>query len=325
LKRRDGLPAKVSLETLEIMRPLFDPKKYAPEYFSYPVGIEIEVEGYKANNLRPFLLWDFKVDGSLRNGGIEGFSRPLHSAEEVGLALGEFEKNFLGKVPDLDFSWRTGIHVHICPLPFTVKDIVNCFLICAAVEPLLFKVFADQRRNSIFCVPLMDSPECKEVVTELIKAVDEDRDIDWVNHIVGWWPIQKKYASINFFRLKDIGTIEFRHLPGLNNFELLKEWISTISRILQYAEKTDYTVLKKKIMEMNTNSQYFVFIEEIFKNLSGKFLIPGFEKYLEEGVKKAKTFFLKRKISLKVTKAGSLFEYSNALTEKKRERVKKYI
>jgi hypothetical protein len=159
----------------------------------------------------------------------------------------------------------------------------------------------------------------------LIKAVDEDRDIDWVNHIVGWWPVQKKYASINFFRLKDIGTIEFRHLPGLNNFELLKEWISTISRILQYAEKTDYTVLKKKIMEMNTNSQYFVFIEEIFKNLSGKFLIPGFEKYLEEGVKKAKTFFLKRKISLKVTKAGSLFEYSNALTEKKRERVKKYI
>lgn len=326
LRGISAMPAMASAASLVELK-LFgiDSKPYSPEYFWYPVGIEIEVEGYKEDNvLRPHKLWQFKQDGSLRNGGLEAYSRPLHTAEQVGLALDEFKQCFLKKVPGYDFSWRTGIHVHICPLSFTMKDIVNCFLTFAMIEPLLFKVFAEHRKNSIFCVPLMDSDECIEFVQSLIRDVEADKDYNWISIVCANWPQNKKYASINFFRMKDIGTIEFRHLMGIDDLVLLKDWISVINLILNFAEKTSFEELKQKIIEINTSSQYFDFVEKIFKNLSGKFLVPEFEKYLEEGAKKAKTFFTKKKVSLKVGKVSGLLDYGKKILDKKRERRKKY-
>ena len=214
------------------------------------VGIEVEVENVAHINPNiPLCFWEIAEDGSLRNHGKEfkTYAIPLQYSQ---VAL---EQLFQGLNPDIDFSQRTSIHVHIDVRKLTINELLGLLFTYTVIENLLFKFVGANRRNSIFCTPITE--------TELLSGLDITSIENLLNHVQNVW---QKYSALNILPIQNFGTVEFRQLPGTNDIMKICVWLELLSRLKVFTYKHPLAYIIDTINQLNNNSQYYKFVESIF-------------------------------------------------------------
>lgn len=216
------------------------------------VGIEVEVENM-SNQVHPECYWQVKTDGSLRNNGIELVSQPL-TVSQIQYAL-EHLKEVLHANNNPDFSNRTSIHVHLNCRNLTQDQVWNLVILYCLFEKHFYKFVGSRRLNSIFCVPIYRS--------NILSSLNAN--------IYSWNPIWHKYCGLNILPLQTngttgcYGTIEFRHLYGTDDPQVIMAWIDNILALRKLAMEMSKEELSNLIEDMNTTSSYKWLYNRLFK------------------------------------------------------------
>lgn len=180
-------------------------------------GVEYEIEGIDYISQTIKNTFSIVSDGSLRNNGVEFVSQPNPFARTL------LEFQLLHNKRDLTlyenpFSPRTSIHVHVNCQNLKINIILNIIKGYILTEKFFFSFVGDVRRNSIYCVPLYDTN-----LSRLYNLGLGEMVVEW-----------HKYTAFNIVRLSDIGTIEFRHLYGTDNFLVFSQWLQAIRELFLF-------------------------------------------------------------------------------------------
>ena len=219
------------------------------------VGIEVETENVQF--IGPNLsigFWEITEDGSLRNNGREFKTRGAIPVAFTERALTHLFSNLNSSI---DFSIRTSIHVHQDVRGMSLEQVINLLLIYITVENLLFKFAGANRRNSIYCVPILDT-------NFLSNMQSKEKMVATLSHINGNWT---KYTALNLLPIAQFGSIEYRHMPGTADIRKLVVWIDLLSAIKVHAYQTSYSALVDSIVKLNTTSGYLAYLHDIFGEL----------------------------------------------------------
>ena len=214
------------------------------------LGIEIEVENIKNE---PYLncYWNCKEDNSLRNYGKEFVSHPLR-AKSIPYAL-EYLKHSLEYNNNPIFSHRTSVHIHLNVRDFTIERLKVFLLLYCIFEKHFFNIAGVRRENNIFCIPLWKSEQPIHLNV-------------WDNNLRSW----NKYNALNLGCIignginSNLGTIEFRHLYGTLDTNILYPWIDSIIHLRDYSRLIPLEVLIDKLKNLNTTSEYISLYKKIF-------------------------------------------------------------
>lgn len=213
------------------------------------LGIEIEVENITSYTQLPY-YWKSKEDGSLRNYGAEFVSIPLR-AYQVEHALDHLNAN-INAFNKPDFSPRTSVHIHMNVRDMSWDQIKTLILLYAIFERHFFHIAGTKRETSVFCVPLYK--------TEALRQFD-------VIEIGMQW---HKYTAINLGTIlgngdvPNFGTIEFRHLYGTLDKNIIINWINNILCLRKAVINLPFEQLVAKIKDLNTSSEYYALYKETF-------------------------------------------------------------
>lgn len=168
-------------------------------------GVEIELENcIYPNNFDRIPYVTIKEDQSLRNNGYEFVTDPLpysSTLSQLTSAIAAINKTF----PEVDPSFRAGVHVHINVKDLTPQQLFRLLTLYYIVEPVIYSVCGD-RSDNLFCVPWRGSV----VETHLLTG-------HWKEDIYTLEKIRKssdKYAGLNIRPIDSLGTIECRILPA---------------------------------------------------------------------------------------------------------------
>lgn len=205
--------------------PLVNTKEFA-------CGCEFEIENIKSHGpVQGHPMFHVDIDHSLRNNGHE--YKTTAADYKTTLELFKFLHKQVQYGKDA-FSERTSIHVHVNARMLELQTVRQLVLSYALLEPLFFNLVGDKRKNNIFCVPLN--------YTFLPEYYKGD-----IKKIHGAW---QKYTAFNILPLGPnqhtaaLGTIEYRHLYGTNNYELFEKWIDVLRHFHTFfAEHPEYDVL----------------------------------------------------------------------------------
>jgi hypothetical protein len=245
----DGL---VNKEKIPKIRTL---KKEVPMVSNSFVGIEVEVEGIDRGMVLHY--WGDKEDGSLRNNGVEYVTPPIR-ATEVPQALHELSKQIKAKNPRYDFSARTSVHVHVNVRDMTLQEVGAMSVLYLLFERAFFKFAGRNRDKSIFCVPYQDSLAYTKMVEHLIDVTNNnDARVDIFNKF-------HKYHAYNMKPIITFGTIEFRHMAGTMDEEILTTWVNLILCLKNYAMGHSLTDILSVAYELTTTSKYSILTQEVF-------------------------------------------------------------
>lgn len=194
--------------------PLVKLSKFAPKEFV--CGCEFEIESivdYK--NLTN--IFSIEDDHSLRNNGKE-FKTPPVTYEQAIKGFQHLHSNLtLGPDP---FSERTSIHVHVNVRDLSLKEVRNLILTYALLEPLFFEFAGQDRKGSIYCVPLSYT-----YLPSLYKHPVHILLDKWKNN---------KYTAFNLLPIISFGTVEFRHLYGTDDLGVFTTWLTAIKELYEY-------------------------------------------------------------------------------------------
>lgn len=241
------------------------------------IGVEVEMENVNLNYPPP-PTFNGKVDGSLKNNGIEFITIPIQF-KFLEVELARLFKCFV----NYTFSSRCSIHIHMNARDFTVEELKTFLLLYMIFERSLYR-FSGDRWNNIFCVPLgfFTLP-----VTEVIIYSSTDQIIQ------KWY----KYFGLNISPLfggesTKIGTIEFRHMVGTDNIPWIIQWINLIVSLKIGAKKHSYKSMVEKLQMMNTDSSYYELSDIIFREYSELIRMqPTFKQDVERCITIAKSVF----------------------------------
>ena len=150
-----------------------------------------------------------EIDGSLRNNGKEFLLAPSYLADSVSKFMFTHQHVSLGNNP---FSARTSVHVHVNCMYSTVEQVRTLLLLYAIFEPLAFAYAGTERKNNIHCMPLNSTYMPNTYYKPLPDLVE------------GW----HKYTALNLCPLRELGTVEFRHLGGTSDPVRYQEWLKFI-------------------------------------------------------------------------------------------------
>ncbi len=222
----------------------FSSKHHVADKNTY-LGIEVEVENVqKWDNNNPY--WGITEDGSLRNRGREFISLPIR-AWRVEHALTKLKQELN---PDIDFSERTSIHIHMNVRTLTIKQLEAMVLTYLVFERTLFRYVGHNRDENIFCVPIYTT-NLGHNLYELI--YEKSVALDWF-----------KYTALNLIPVMEKGTVEFRHMYGTLDTDKLMPWINLLLCLKLYALRNEPDAIKNRILELNTTSEFRIFGEEVF-------------------------------------------------------------
>ena len=221
------------------------------------LGIELEIEGFSPLHNREFGGFTFTTDGSLRanehGDGIEAVSKPI-AAKNLGPLLTAFFKKY--GITDENYSERCSTHIHFNVQDFEWEQLSVLLLVYQTVERLLFSFIGQERDMNIFCVPWSQCNLTFSIVNSLRKSVDSGDRV-----IRGW----QKYTALNLAPVQTQGTVEFRHLHGTCDVQLILQWVSLISQMFRYAKSINSDDAEKQIIMMNSVSNYEGWLEDIFR------------------------------------------------------------
>lgn len=230
----------------------------------FTAGLECEIENLGNTETVNSGRWTITEDGSLRNKGLEFITR-LPSGKDLLMEdfkhLHQAIKFRNGTINP--FSERTSIHVHVNCLDLDHHQVKSIMQHYALFEPIFFKLVAPERANNIHCVALNQT-----VIPESYR-----RDL---TVLVGAW---SKYTALNLLPLKEIGTIEFRHLQGTSDAVLLNEWLTVLENLWTFGK--DNLMDKKSVTDPTyINTAY----NEIFKNTRASLWAPAATNLLQDSL-----------------------------------------
>ena len=191
---------------------------------AFVAGIECEIEAIS----KPVSVDGFSItqDGSLRNPrapkgyGHEYISFPLPREALVTVFTKLHQK--LEFYPDEDpFSSRTSTHVHVNCQNLELDQTRTLVLLYALFEEMFFLMVDKSRRGNIHCVPLNET-----TMPNLYKKSINVMIVNW-----------HKYTALNLKPLAKLGTVEFRHLHGTNDPELLNQWLSVLENLWRLSQE----------------------------------------------------------------------------------------
>jgi len=208
-------------------------------------GAELEIEAvhdYSMSYMEDNNI-NVEIDGSLRNSGKEFLLPPSNKDSLVNLFKGVHGRLHLGDDP---FSIRTSVHVHVNCLYATEHQVKTLLLLYAIFEPLAFNYVGATRRDNIHCMPLNST------------YMPSNYQFTLSNIVTKW----HKYTAFNLLPLRELGTVEFRHLYGTEDAAVFATWLDFIHVLWQSAmdigmftaaHLTDLTVLKDIERKLNTD------------------------------------------------------------------------
>lgn len=253
---------------------------------SVAIGIEVEMEHWHNINSGLYnYLWQFKGDGSLRNNGMEAISVPV-KGEWIRHAI----KSLFDVIGKVKFTPRTSIHVHLDVRTLTQRQLTAFILVYLSVESLLYKFVGNDRDKNIYCVPLYTTTLVNSLVDMLNKSIAKH---DFSNN---------RYAGLNLDSLRKFGTLEFRQLHGTHDTTKIVNWINLIFKIYQFSLRSDLDWLLKKIVELNTNSFYIAYVNEVFEDMVVVLDLLDIKSDLEKGVKAVKQSMISNKFATELRK-----------------------
>jgi len=221
-------------------------------------GLELEIEDQRALRLNGFHVdgWNMIEDGSLRNNGMEFITVPPVKVGDVEARLEDLFKAV--KISKNSYSDRTSIHVH-CNMQGEKLDTLKSFcLLYLVTERAFFNYVEQERFENVFCVPLMDFAAPFGLFNVLNKG---SLGRNWA-----------KYSALNLLPLSELGTVEFRHMHGTSDVKKIVTWVKAIDLLKQSARKKSFEEWRAQITQLNTTSEYGMFLMEIFGELEIAFL-----------------------------------------------------
>lgn len=267
-------------------------------------GIEWEIErGFSLRDSPLQAFVQMKTDDSLRNNGIEyTVCTKGRSLEWVIQKMDDMQKAYGGT-----FGERTSTHVHVNAHNMTPFDVYNFVLLAVVLEDFLYTFTNASRKEDVYCVPLKYSifPQSLGLVRDFImtawkkykvRTTPTPGDVEVRNlvhamtQLTDMW---SKYTGVNFQALSHFGTVEFRHLHGTTDPEVIIPWLNVIGKMKLYAMKRTVEEMEQEISELNTNSEYERFLRNVFgTSLLQYFATSNIRQILEDGTMAAKLSFL---------------------------------
>lgn len=229
------------MECVEKVGDKYDSVRTFFNKFRNPIGIEVEVEGYRAMELHPrYDYWKTVPDGSLKVNGIEFVSVPLAS-RHIDYAIHELAEHL--KTQKLLWSHRTSIHVHVNMSTLKMNHLTALVAVYGLFEDLYFSMVDPIRKANPYCYPatLVDPQVYMKVAQE------------------------NKYCALNLAPLQTQGTIEFRHLQGTEDWRLVRRWIQMIVKLHYFIEQID----SKDVVPFITNMVEQRDFKALFKAIYG--------------------------------------------------------
>lgn len=242
-------------------------------------GMEVEVENVPDPVIRcqkqPY--WIITTDNSLRDYGFEFITPPLRADQFEG-ALKQLNYSLPN---NCRFTPRTSVHVHMNVRDLNIEQINSLILIYTVIEGVLFN-WVGTRKDNVFCIPIIDT----DYVQNYITFVNDPRDM-----VESW----NKYTAFNMQPVCTKGTVEFRHMYGTANVNVLLKWINILSKLKQFAKKYTLMQVKSTILELNSNSQYEMFIDDVFEDYAEelKRTTPNLQESMQHEVSYAKLATIK--------------------------------
>lgn len=216
----------------------------------FVAGAELEIEA-----VRDFSLsWisghgiNIENDGSLRNAGKEFLLPPSKRKDLLDLFTGIHDPAVLQKGHN-PYSIRTSTHVHVNCLYSTPQQVKNLLLLYSIFEPLAFSYVGEERMNNIHCVPLNFTTIPNKYALRLNQQVER-------------W---HKYTAFNLLPLRELGTVEFRHLGGTDDPEIFGTWLLFI--------ETLWNVVHNEISDLGKN---LLIDLKVLRSVQERLMTPAF-------------------------------------------------
>ena len=235
-------------------------------------GIELEIE-CASPDWGDQTGWSATEDGSLRNDGWEFISNPA-TFNTLVHRINRFFTNIEGFNPAVynHYTERTSTHVHTNCQDLTLEQLSTILLLYQVTEDLLFKFVGEDRADNIFCVPWSQTQITYRTVSN-IKQFISTTSID-----------RNKYTALNLVRLRDIGTIEWRHMPGHSDVFKIEQWLRIIGHYYRIARLHTLQEVQDKLINLNSSSQYDWLMDWLFKEQATSLRFIGYRQMLENGV-----------------------------------------
>ncbi len=233
-----------------------------PSALQFPplFGVEVETENVRVKRSDDSCPagWTAKGDGSLRHGA--EYISYVSTPEEIRSLVAGLYLFFIEQLKQRpDFSWRTSIHVHVNIRNFTSENVANLQLLYSIFEFLLFKFVGGERDKSIFCVPITESEQYTRIRSLCVShTLDPDSQI---KSIIAQW---EKYSALNFSRISDLGTVEFRHMSGTWDTTKIGNWLNLIGALQDAALRLEQRWIVDQINGLNSLSNYGEFQNRVF-------------------------------------------------------------
>lgn len=283
------------------------------------LGIEVEVEGVNYKAVLP-KFWEGKQDGSLRGPQeerAEFTTIPLRPRQAlIATAILWPIMKELGKP---SFSWRTSVHDHINVMDLREEEFKSLMVLSALFEPLLFNYVGGSRAQSVFCVPITES--CSH---QLLGGYLRGK-IGFRKLVLEKW---YKYSSVNMARLLDrpseprLGTVEFRHMGGTANVNVVLRWHAIILCLFKAAIAINLPTLKALVLEMDSLAKYRALMDMVFPPSLSEHMGTITFQSIGETISKVKEFFVNPPKLEPVKPKSALAAYAAHLYKKKPERKK---
>jgi len=223
-------------------------------------GIEIEIEGKHLVEVNSG-GWLSVKDGSLRGESFEYvFDHPVDRVKVPKML--DFLVNKL-KNSELNFSFRTSVHVHMNMLDCTHNDLLNTiYTYLLLEEPFLFYC-GKERKGNRFCLRLQDAEGIMDTLQFLFK--NEFKDLAGINRD------SVRYASINLEALNKYGSLEFRAMRGNLDKEVIDTWVEALYRVRTFAKGIADPIEIYNLYIQNSPTD---FLKLVLGDISDKFLYP---------------------------------------------------
>lgn len=237
-------------------------------------GIELEIEEI-SNDRDPYVPHGMRSteDGSLRSTpghfSREFITEPMTYSHVAFTLKDFFARNGFN---DSNYSERCSIHVHTNVHNLTFEQLATLLLTYQVYERVLFNWVGHERDRNIFCVPWYDTTMTFRIV-DRIKHADQYTFSEW-----------QKYTALNLIPVHAQASIEWRHMHGHCDIDVLLQWLRLIGHIYQFALDVSFEEAKTNFANLNTTSQYLTALNQVFLNDADILRAPGYEQHMEDGV-----------------------------------------
>lgn len=229
-------------------------------------GIEIECEGENLNANVP-IQWNVEDDGSLR--GVFPKSRaeyvlkkPLGMVEAVA-AVYDLAK--CQEKANLNFSFRTSVHVHLNVLDLTPAEYLNLIYTYLLIEEPLIRYCGQERICNRFCLRLQDAEGLMETLVPMFAKFKLKGD---------YLGDQIRYSAINLSATTKYGSLEFRAMKGNLEVKYIHDWLCALGNLKLYAKSFESP---QHIHDEFVRNKPSVFLQNVLKNVYPLFSYEGEE------------------------------------------------